>query len=336
MLLCLSSSTTCFQAALVCKTCLSLSLQHAAFQYIFLTTANIRSSVFSPVAAQVVRNAGNLLKLKNKHIAAYTNFEAACVNPRAGSVKEDGQKVPAADHWRKKLKELFDEASYIDEHLDEKGGAEPTNAALVIFVSKRDASIAAQVNCSPTSSAWKVFRAPEPQDLHWNKLDIMRRTAFIRYTLTAAAISTGIIFFYIPVTVIQALNSFQSLAKIDGLGFLADFDQSSPNFVNFLESFVPPLLLFVLNALVPVLVRLAMIFRRFHSKSDMDLAVQRALFAFGFASTFLGNTLSGTIFKSLKTFLDDPSFNTIIELYVCALLIVLLQTGFCQPTLNPI
>lgn len=268
-------------------------------------------------AVHLVRNARKCAALSNKYQAAYRKREAALLSAPALDgeppklVKGDsGNLIPVEEHLATREEAAFSAAQAARENIDEN--APLTSAAIVCFRTRHAALVAG--NTPLAFNGMKINRAPEPSAVFWNRFHVTRKTATIRKYITLAAVAALIIFWFIPVAGIQSLSNFQELAKQDGLEFLADLQKSAPEFVKFLEGFLPPVLLLVLNLLAPIFIRLILVHSRFVSLAHLDAAVMRYLYIFFLVTSFLGNVIAGSILGAIDTIRNDPSVSTVVSM----------------------
>jgi hypothetical protein len=269
----------------------------------------------------MVRNAKTLLELKDKCMDAFTKREAAQI--REAELLTAGKcarrcwrpsKPKDSAYWAKLEAELYKKALVADEDKDHCGLAPPTHAAFVVFKTRRAASIASVAHVWKSKSAWKISRAPDPEDVNWSSIPISSSFSSIRRYAVVAIILGFTVLWFIPITAVQALSNFSELSDVSALHFLADFQKNSPKFASFVQGILPPLLLFLLNIFVPVIFRFLLSFSRVRSHSQMDAKIRNFLFVFYAGINFLTNALVGSVFSALSTLLDDPKASQVVAL----------------------
>lgn len=282
------------------------------------------------VAVNCVRDARALCSLKTKYKNAMIQLEAAELHSRTAStdrtVRTGLHCIPAAQYWCNEQHRLAEKVNTAEQDLDLT--APLTHAAIVVFRSKRTATTAAMTNLWHNNIKYKIKRVPEPNAVNWDRMYITNLTARVRYCAAVGVLLTIAIFWFAPVLVIQSLSNFQELAKLDGLEFLADMKRNVPGFVKFLEGFLPPVLLFVLNLLVPAMFCFVMSFSRIFSRAEQDSTIRNYLFIFYLVTTFLANVLVGSVLGAIDTIINDPSASKVVSLLSTT--VPAQGTFFCQ------
>lgn len=286
-------------------------------------------------AVHQVRDAETLFKLKRNYYIAITRRERAewefATSDQSLQSSRDLTSEPVPDqidiesnvvetevkvtvktdpltYWRQEQAARRNVVLEKEDFLDEN--APLTGAAIIVFTSKRAATVAATAPIWSNIGEWKVSRAAEPRGVNWNRLDISRWTTTIRAYVSFAALTALALFWTIPAGLIQACTSLKEVSK--ELEFLQGFVKGNPGFVRFLEGVLPPLLLFVALLLIPLIVRFVVSFERIHSRPIMEGKIRNYLFLFYIMSNFIYVVIIGSITKKLKAIIDNPT--TIISL----------------------
>jgi calcium permeable stress-gated cation channel len=273
-------------------------------------------------AVHMVRNASKLLRIKDKCLNAFEKREKALLLEADVSRTQKTHagccgmfsKPKDAKYWANLEAELYRKARMADEDADFSGLAPTTHAAFVVFKTRRAASFASEAQVWKSNSAWKISRAPDPEDVNWNSIPISSRFSSIRRHAVIIVILGFTVLWFVPITAVQALSNFSALSNVGGLKFLASFRNSYPRLASFAEGILPPLLLFLLNVLVPVIFRFLLSFSRVRSLSHMDAKIRNFLFVFYGGINFLANALVGSVFSALATLLDDPKTSQVVSL----------------------
>lgn len=268
------------------------------------------------LAAHPVRDARMLASLKEKYITALSKRERAMLNAELKYAKQND----GASHegkceldedvlrWQTRQDELREEIRVLESDLDVS--APHTHAAVVVFRSKRTATFAATAPLWAASDAWKVSRAAEPRAVNWAKLNISAYTRRIREYISFACLSGLAILWTIPAGLIQALGNFKGISS-EG-DFLDRFVERHPDFAKFLEGVLPPLLLFVVLLLIPLVVRFVVSFERIHSRTLVEAKIRNFLFFFYVMSNFVYVVIIGSVFQKLRAIIENPA--TIVSL----------------------
>lgn len=231
-------------------------------------------------------------------------------DPEAAQKHVNLHQVDPIQYWTNEQmrlkKEIDQKEDFIDEH------APLTHAAIVVFTSKRAATFAATAPIWKAQGEWKISRAAEPRAVNWNRLDITRYTTRVRGYTTFALLTALALFWTIPATFIQALGNLSQFAKKWPNSFVHDIVENAPGFADFLEGVLPPLLLFVILLLIPVIMRFIVSFERIHSRPLVEAKIRNYLFLFYIMSNFVYVVIIGSVFKKFKAVLDNPT--TIVSL----------------------
>lgn len=284
-------------------------------------------------AVHPVRDAKKLNALKGKYITAVTKRERAEWDVAHGKTQQavklseteqsdvdnddpeavdtsDFGETDAVNYWTKEQMKLKKEIDEKEDFIDDI--APNTHAAIVVFTSKRAATFAATAPFSQFAGDWKISRAAEPRGVNWARIDISKWTTRIRMYSSFAALTALAIFWTIPSSFIQALGNFSAFAEKYPNSFLADLEENHAGFVDFLEGILPPLLLFVVLLLVPILMRLIISFERIASRTLVEAKIRNFLFLFYTMSNFIYVVVIGSVFKKFKEVIDNPT--TIVSL----------------------
>lgn len=279
----------------------------------------------SVVAVHIVRDAEKLYALKLKYITAVTKRERAEWNLSQESARkhpstslsevtpadpdltdaEDGTEIDPVERCRNEEIRLRKEVEEKEDCID--SFAPVTGAAIVVFNSMRVATYAAVAPVWSNSSEWKVSRAPEPRGVNWNRLDITKWTTRIRAYLSFAALTALAAFWTVPSGFIQALGNFKDLARRFPNSFIADFSENNPELVSFLEGILPPVLLFLVLLLVPLVMRFVVSFERIYSRPLVESKIRNYLFLFYVMSNFVYVILIGSVLDKFREIVDNPT-----------------------------
>ena len=156
---------------------------------------------------------------------------------------------------------------------------------------------------SPYANQWTTFAAPEPREVVWGNLPIPFVQRLIRQSIVYVVVALTILFYMIPITFISAIISLDNLKK--KLSFLAPVVDIAP--INaILQAFLPQIVLIIFLMLLPALLLKLSTIEGIPSKSHLDRAAAGKFFYFNVFNVFLGVTIAGTLFSSLKGIVDDP------------------------------
>jgi len=261
-----------------------------------------------------VRDGAKLDKLKLNIVKAMKARECAAFNlMRADFLKPDSGGHPKLEQ---KLEKVTEKQKELEEQRHEmmnniNDSAPYTSAAIVVFNNKRTAMLAASAPLFEKASKWRVERAAEPRAVNWNCLNITNRTAFIRFAIVTSALVALTILWVIPIVFLQGLANFDTLAKFAPFQFLADAKNGQNDTLKFvlklIEGLLPPLVLTIFLAIVPMIFRAAIGQERIGCLGRFESKVRTGVFAFYCVSNFFFVVLSGSILMELKAIAANPS-----------------------------
>lgn len=220
---------------------------------------------------------------------------------RTGFLGLVGPKVDTIDFCNEKIKELVPKL----ENEQKMTGQEKQQAsALIFFTSKMAAVSASQTVHSQVIDRWTVMEAPEPRQLIWKNLSIKFWERKIRERIVYFIVFLAVVFYMIPIGFISAFTTLKNLRKL--LPFLKVI-VDRPALKTVLEAYLPQIALIVFLALLPKFLMLLSIAEGIPSKAHTVRAASGKYFYFIIFNVFLGVTIGGTLFSSLKTILNKPS-----------------------------
>lgn len=190
----------------------------------------------------------------------------------------DSAVVDSIDYWEEQQQHY--EKIYIEQQQKrDPKYARKLQSAVVVFKSKRAASIAAQTLFARKNSEWRTARAPEPKAVNWNALAMSGKTADIRKLITAVTVTALSLFWVIPVVFIQGLANLEALSEVKvgnetPFSFLKKVQTWNPTLIGFVEGFLPPVIQSVFLALIPVFIRLLVGISRVISIGRQDTLVR--------------------------------------------------------------
>ncbi|XXG74710.1 hypothetical protein AAC387_Pa07g3362 [Persea americana] len=219
---------------------------------------------------------------------------------RTGFLGLVGPKVDTIDFCNEKIKELVPKLEKEQSAtIQEKQQA----SALIFFTSKMAAASASQTIHSKMIDSWTIMEAPEPCQLIWKNLSIKFWVRQIRERIVYFIVFLTVVFYMIPITFVSALTTLKNLRKL--LPFLKVI-VDRPALKTVLEAYLPQLALIVFLALLPKLLLFLSTTEGIPSKAHTVRAASGKYFYFIIFNVFLGVTIGGTLFSSLKTILDKP------------------------------
>ncbi|GLJ44443.1 hypothetical protein SUGI_0932320 [Cryptomeria japonica] len=212
-----------------------------------------------------------------------------------------GKSVDSIDFYNEKIKDLMVKLNTKQKvALTEK----QAGAAFIIFNSRLAAASAAQVVHSQLTDTWTVIPAPEPRQVLWKNLTIPFYQRMIRANTVYIIVFLTVIFYMIPITFVSAFTTLDELRKL--LPFLK-WVVDKKALKSILEAYLPQLALILFLAFLPVILMILSKAEGIASESQAVRAASGKYFYFIVFNVFLGVTLGGTLFQSLKQIQKEPS-----------------------------
>ncbi|XVF40062.1 hypothetical protein PTKIN_Ptkin01aG0082200 [Pterospermum kingtungense] len=234
------------------------------------------------------------------------NSEGTRPTNRTGFLGLCGKKVDSIEYYNEKIKEVTRKLQAEQKvTLREK----QLGAALVFFTSRVSAALAAQSLHAQMVDRWTVTEAPEPRQLIWSNLTIKFFERITRQYIVYVIVLLTVVFFMIPIGVISAFTTLENLRRF--LPFLKPIvDLEAIKTV--LEAYLPQLALIIFLALLPKFLLFLSKAEGIPTESHAVRAASGKYFYFSVFNVFIGVTVGGTLFSTLKTIEKDP--NSLIPL----------------------
>jgi hypothetical protein len=198
--------------------------------------------------------------------------------------------VDAIHHFRTEVARSNAEIEWDQEHPDT---FPPTNSSFVHFnqrISTQLATIALKARISPS---WTLKHGTTPSDTIWAHVSISWWQQCLRTATVYLLVTMLTLGFAVPVTMIGSLSQIKYLANV--VSWLR-WVGTLPNwFLAVLQGVLPPVLLAVVTAAVPLVIRLLANIEGLHSRQATENHVQIYYFAFLFIQGFLTISLSAGI-----------------------------------------
>ncbi|KAF5764685.1 putative calcium-dependent channel, 7TM region phosphate [Helianthus annuus] len=233
------------------------------------------------------------------------NPEGVVQTHKTGFLGLVGKKVDSIKYYNEKIDELTPklEAAQKSTVREKQQGA-----AVVFFTSRVTAAAAAQSAHARMIDTWTVTDAPEPRQILWTKLSKTYYEREIRQYVVYFIVFLTILFYMIPIGLISAFTTLPNLRKL--LPFLkVILDQTTIRTV--LGAYLPQLALIVFLALLPKFLLFLSKEEGLTSESHAERGASGKYFYFSVFNVFIGVTLGGTLFDSLKDIENHP--NSIVD-----------------------
>ncbi|KAL0911066.1 hypothetical protein M5K25_019174 [Dendrobium thyrsiflorum] len=228
------------------------------------------------------------------------NPEGTRPNNKTGFLGLIGEKVDTINYCNEKINEL---AAKLEIEQKETLKDKQQAAALVFFSSRPAAVSASQTLHAQMVDTWIVTEAPEPRQLIWKNLTKKFYERQIWQYGVYGIVFLTVVFYMIPIAAVSAFTTLQNLRKY--LPFLKVIvNQKAVKTI--LEAYLPQLALIIFLALLPALLLFLSKAEGIPSQGHVIRAASGKYFYFIVFNVFLGVTIGGTLFRSLKIITKQP------------------------------
>lgn len=182
----------------------------------------------------------------------------------------------------------------------------PLNSAFITFNKQIGAHMAMQAlaHHDPYRMTTK-YNEISPQDVIWANLNLNTYEQKIRTAISYSATAALIIFWSFPVAFVGAISNIHSIcSQAQWLNWICELP--SP-VVGIISGILPPFLLAVLMALLPIILRLLARFEGIPKYTGLELSLMTRYFSFLVVHSFLIVTISSGIVPALQKILNDPT-----------------------------
>lgn len=222
-----------------------------------------------------------------------------------------GKKVDSIEYYNQKINESVSKLEAEQKvTLREKQQA----SALVFFTSRVAAASAAQSLHAQLVDTWTVMDAPEARQLIWPNLPKNFYERQIRQILVYVIVALTILFYMIPIGLVSAVTTLANLKKI--LPFIKPIVKIVA-IKTVLEAYLPQIALIIFLALLPKFLLFLSKEEGIPSESHAQRAASGKYFYFSVFNVFIGVTVGGTLFDSIKEIEKDP--NSIVDILATSL-----------------
>ncbi|GAB0496434.1 hypothetical protein MMPV_007746 [Pyropia vietnamensis] len=262
-----------------------------------------------------------LMKKKTRFWAAVTNRERAewamAKDPKLAGQRpthkvgmcaccnRSAQEVDSIEHWSGQQSHYYEKVgAYQTSKYDKQTPA--TRSAIVVFATRRAAADASQTNYARFQTSWKTSRAAEPLAVNWPSLAINLATVDVRKLVSFILLMLLTFFWIVPVSFLQGLANLESLVQLGAFSWL-DFINDLPGPVlGLVSGYLPPLILVIFLALIPVFIRLLVGIQRQHSLGTVDVLQRNYYFNFLVFSNLIFVALTGSALTYARRIIDNP------------------------------
>ncbi|OLY84308.1 putative membrane protein [Smittium mucronatum] len=219
-----------------------------------------------------------------------------------------GEKVDFIENATSKIVE---NNTLISEKSSEYSEQPPTYSAFLVFRNINQAHSFANRYGPKTKTTQKIggFATPiytevDPQGVIWKNLSVSQSNQHSRKIVSYIVSLAIILLWIIPTSFVSIIANFDTLAKYSMFSWINNL----PNSVKgILQGLIPAIALVILNMIVPIFFRMLIKFEKGPLSRSIELLLIDRYFAFNIINTLIIYLISGTIFSSIKEFIDDPS-----------------------------
>eukprot|EP00850_Spirogloea_muscicola_P020389 SM000214S06783 [mRNA] locus=s214:190588:201621:+ [translate_table: standard] len=212
-----------------------------------------------------------------------------------------GKKVDSIEYWTEEIATLTPQLEEAQQFAHEE---QTVRAAFVFFSNRGDAAAASQSMLSEKVDAWQAIPAPEPREIIWGNVAMPLYQRTVRELIVYGITFLIIVFYMIPIGLVSAFTTLDNLEK--SLGFLKSVLNISV-VKAILNAYLPQLALIIFLALLPNLLLFLSKLEGIAAQSHLERAAAGKFFYFNVFNVFLGVTLAGSLFNSLKQIVKNPS-----------------------------
>ncbi|KAA8492623.1 protein RSN1 [Porphyridium purpureum] len=184
-----------------------------------------------------------------------------------------------------------------------------SSAGFVVFKSRRQAAIASQVLFGTHSGEWHVSHAPDWRNVRWNNIRIPQPVANVLKANSIFWLCFFIILWAGVVTFIMGFASLTALSELKGFGWL-DFLNDLPSvIVGLIETYLPVIMLLVLNMIPAIVMKILAGKERLHSGYLFNARVRNYLYVLQVFGTYFFVLVGGSILANIDILQDltDPA-----------------------------
>lgn len=289
---------------------LSYSIDHDVFSAYFDTASNVYNNQLTVDSARRVQDSNPDLPNMSRRNSSQTDDRRS---GRVMSTQSRGRPTEQMEINRKVeiAKSVIQQnEATLDEH------ASVSHAAVVIFRSQAATTFASCAPIFSNADQWVVSRAPNPRAMNWNRVFITRYTTRVRKYVSFAVLTAMTILWAVPSFFIQVLGDLKEFGKIlddgENISGVSQFVSDYPEFSQFLMTFVPPVLLFLVLLAAPQVFRLVIQLERLPSQVHVEDKVSDFLFFFFVMSNFVYQVSVQSVLLLLVKLEDIP--NGVLEI----------------------
>ncbi|KAK9714346.1 hypothetical protein RND81_06G087600 [Saponaria officinalis] len=229
------------------------------------------------------------------------NPEGVRPTNRIGFLGLIGKKVDSIEYCNEKISELVPKLE-TEQKVTLRDRQLPS--ALLFFTTRVAAASAAQSLHGRTVDSWTVMDAPEPRQLLWSNLSLSYYSREVRQYVIYFIVALTVLFYLIPIGIIAAFTTLKNLMKL--LPFLKPVLKII-EIRTVVEAYLPQLALIIFLVMLPKLLMFLSKAEGIPSESHAVRAASGKYFYFTVFNVFIGVTIGGTLYNTLKEIEAHPN-----------------------------
>lgn len=173
-----------------------------------------------------------------------------------------------------------------------------SHSSLVLFKNKRAASLLVQANMAEDNTQWNIGSMPEPKGVNWSAFCIPHYQAQIRRISVFVFVVSLTLLWSIPAFGLASLISLDRAAE--EFEFLKPVLNWNRELKGLVQGLLPTIILSVIVALIPIVIRFAVLKERIHSIHVIDRKTRDYFYFFTIYSSFFCIVLGASILDEIK------------------------------------
>ena len=200
--------------------------------------------------------------------------------------------VNANEHWTKEEERIKHEI------ITTTAQAPVARSSIVLFKNKSAANLLVQANSADDNTQWNVESMPEPNGVNWDSFCIPEYQAQFRRVSVFVFVVCLTLFWSIPAFGLASLISLDRAAE--KFSFLRPVLNWNRELRGVVQGVLPTIILAIIVALIPIVIRFAVMRERIHSIHVIDRKTRDYFYAFTVYSSFFCIVLGASILNDIK------------------------------------
>jgi hypothetical protein len=274
--------------------------------------SNVETAIYNDVIVEEEDDDGDLSTLASRQNVTNHSSSSKSILDAKKSIKQ------SVHLFKKAANAVKDSAVAVGENaahmLQTNADGESYEAGFLTFTNLRTAQAALQMLHHSKPFSIEVQEAPDPQDVFWFNVGRTHKELQMGNLLSLAATTALCLLWTIPMSFIASLSTIDALrSEFDFIDSLLD---DAPFLVPVFE-IGAPLLVVVVNALLPVILQVFSMMEGPVSGAVVEASLFSKLAAFMIIQTFFVSAISGGLMQQLSEMIND--YTLIIDLLATSL-----------------